>query len=57
MDSIWDEDKENQNKLSGKTTTVENHMNQADLPDDDEDDGYRQVNVEHDGPAFIQTWI
>ena len=29
-----------------------------DLLDDDEDDGYRQVNVEHDGPAMtIQTRI
>ena len=36
-----------------KSITVENHMNLMDLLDDDEDDGYRQVNVEHDGPAIL----
>ena len=41
-----------------KSITVENPYEPGGFLDDDEDDGYRQVNVEHDGPWHIYTdWI
>lgn len=55
MDSIWDEDKENPKQIMVKSITVENPYEPGGFLDDDEDDGYRQVNVEHDGPWHIYT--
>lgn len=55
MDSIWDEDKENPKQVMVKSITVENPYEPGGFLDDDEDDGYRQVNVEHDGPWHIYT--
>ena len=55
MDSIWDEDKENPKQVMVKSITVENPYEPGGFLDDDEDDGYRQVNVEDDGPWHIYT--
>ena len=54
-DSIWDRDGENPESVQVSNVTIENPYEPGGYMDDDEDDGYRKVNVEHDGPWTIYT--
>ena len=55
MDSIWDKEKENPAKVFVSNITIMNPHEPGGYMDDEPDDGYRQVNVEHDGPWTIYT--
>ena len=54
-DSIWDREGENPAKVMVMSITIENPYEPGGYMDDDEDDGYRKVDVEHDGPWSIYT--
>jgi len=54
-DSIWDRQGENPAKVNVMKITVENPYEEDGYMDDDEDDGYRNVTVLHDGPWTIYT--
>ena len=54
-DSIWDRDGENPESVQVSSVTIENPYEPGGYMDDDEDDGYRKVSVEHDGPWTIYT--
>jgi len=54
-DSIWDREGENPAKVYVMSITIENPYEPGGYMDDDEDDGYRKVDVEHDGPWTIYT--
>lgn len=54
-DSIWDKEGENPAKVMVMSITIENPYEPGGYMDDDEDDGYRKVDVEHDGPWSIYT--
>jgi|TARA_B100000073_G_scaffold135736_1_gene111349 hypothetical protein len=54
-DSIWDRDGENPESVQVSNVTIENPYEPGGYMDDDEDDGYRKVSVEHDGPWTIYT--
>ena len=54
-DSIWDRDGENPKSVQVSSVTIENPYEPGGYMDDDEDDGYRKVSVEHDGPWTIYT--
>ena len=54
-DSIWDREGENPAKVMVISITIENPYEPGGYMDDDEDDGYRKVDVEHDGPWSIYT--
>ena len=56
MDSIWERDEENMTQMVYvKNITINNPHAPGGYMDDEPDDGYRQVNVEHDGPWTIYT--
>ena len=54
-DSIWDRQGENPAKVYVMSITIENPYEPGGYMDDDEDDGYRKVDVEHNGPWSIYT--
>ncbi len=54
-DSIWDRDGKNPKSVKVSKIEVENPYEPGGYMDDDEDDGYRKVDVEHDGPWTIYT--
>jgi hypothetical protein len=54
-DSIWDKEGDNPAKVMVMSITIENPYAPGGYMDDDEDDGYRSVRVEHDGPWSIYT--
>ena len=54
-DSIWDRDGSNPKSVKVSKVTIENPYEPGGYMDDDEDDGYRKVTVEHDGPWSIYT--
>ena len=54
-DSIWDRQGENPAKVYVMKITVENPYEEDGYMGDDEDDGYRNVTVLHDGPWTIYT--
>ena len=54
-DSIWDREGENPAKVYVMSITIENPYEPGGYMDDDEDDGYRKVDVEHNGPWSIYT--
>ena len=54
-DSIWDREGENPAKVMVMSITIENPYAPGGYMDDDEDDGYRKVDVEHNGPWSIYT--
>ena len=54
-DSIWDREGENPKSVKVSKIEVENPYEPGGYMDDDEDDGYRKVDVEHDGPWTIYT--
>ena len=54
-DSIWDKEGENPAKVMVMSITIENPYEPGGYMDDDEDDGYRKVDVEHNGPWSIYT--
>ena len=54
-DSIWDRDGENPESVQVSNVTIENPYEPGGYMDDDEDDGYRKISVEHDGPWTIYT--
>ena len=54
-DSIWDKEGENPAKVFVMSITIENPYEPGGYMDDDEDDGYRSVRVEHNGPLSIYT--
>ena len=54
-DSIWDKEGENPAKVMVMSITIENPYEPGGYMDDDEDDGYRSVRVEHNGPWSIYT--
>ena len=54
-DSIWDKEGENPAKVFVMSITIENPYEPGGYMDDDEDDGYRKVDVEHNGPWTIYT--
>ena len=54
-DSIWDKEGENPAKVMVMSITIENPYDEGGYMDDEEDDGYRSVRVEHDGPWSIYT--
>ena len=54
-DSIWDRDGSNPESVQVSNVTIENPYEPGGYMDDDEDDGYRKVSVEHDGPWTIYT--
>ena len=54
-DSIWDRDGENPESVQVSSVTIENPYEPGGYMDDDEDDGYRKVDVEHNGPWSIYT--
>lgn len=54
-DSIWDRDGSNPKSVQVSSVTIENPYEPGGYMDDDEDDGYRKVSVEHDGPWTIYT--
>ncbi len=56
MDSIWERDEENMTQMVYvKNITINNPHAPGGYMDDEPDDGYRSVNVEHDGPWTIYT--
>ena len=54
-DSIWDREGENPAKVMVMSITIENPYDEGGYMDDEEDDGYRSVRVEHNGPWSIYT--
>ena len=54
-DSIWDREGENPTDVYVRRITIENPYEPGGYMDDDEDDGYRKVDVEHNGPWTIYT--
>ena len=54
-DSIWDREGENPTDVYVSRITIENPYEPGGYMDDDEDDGYRKVDVEHNGPWTIYT--
>ena len=54
-DSIWDKEGENPAKVMVMSITIENPYDEGGYMDDEEDDGYRSVRVEHNGPWSIYT--
>ena len=54
-DSIWDKEGENPKQIKVDSISITNPYEAGSYMDDEEDDGYRQVNVEHDGPWSIYT--
>ena len=54
-DSIWDKEGENPKQIKVDSISITNPYEPGGFLDDDEDDSYRQVNVEHDGPWAIYT--
>ena len=54
-DSIWDKEGDNPAKVMVMSITIENPYEPGGYMDDEEDDGYRSVRVEHDGPWSIYT--
>ena len=54
-DSIWDKEGENPTDVYVRRITIENPYEPGGYMDDDEDDGYRSVRVEHNGPWSIYT--
>jgi len=54
-DSIWDKEGENPKQIKVDSISITNPYEPGGFMDDDEDDSYRQVNVEHDGPWSIYT--
>ena len=54
-DSIWDKQGENPAKVMVMSITIENPYDEGGYMDDEEDDGYRSVRVEHNGPWSIYT--
>ena len=54
-DSIWDRDGSNPESVQVSNVTIENPYEPGGYMDDDEDDGYRKISVEHDGPWTIYT--
>jgi len=54
-DSIWDREGENPTNVYVFKITIENPYEPGGYMDDDEDDGYRKVDVEHNGPWTIYT--
>ena len=54
-DSIWDRQGENPTDVYVRRITIENPYEPGGYMDDDEDDGYRKISVEHDGPWTIYT--
>ncbi len=55
MDSIWDKEKENPKQVKVSSISITNPYEPGGYMDDEEDDSYRSVNVEHDGPWTIYT--
>ena len=55
MDSIWDKEKENPKQVKVSSISINNPYEPGGYMDDEEDDSYRSVNVEHDGPWTIYT--
>ena len=55
MDSIWDKEKENPKQVKVDSISITNPYEPGGYMDDEEDDSYRSVNVEHDGPWTIYT--
>jgi len=54
-DSIWDKEGENPKQVKVSSITIMNPYEDGGYMDDEEDDGYRSVTVEHDGPWDIYT--
>ena len=54
-DSIWDKDGSNPKSVKVSKIEVENPFEPGGFLDGDEDDGYRKVDVTHDGPWTIYT--
>ena len=54
-DSIWDRDGSNPKSVKVSKVSIENPYEPGGYMDDDEDDGYRKISVEHDGPWTIYT--
>lgn len=55
MDSIWDKEKENPKQVKVSSISIMNPYEPGNYMDDEEDDSYRSVDVEHDGPWTIYT--
>ena len=55
MDSIWDKEGENPKTVNVTKITINNPHAPGGYMDDEPDEGYRSVNVEHDGPWTIYT--
>lgn len=55
MDSIWDKEGENPKTVNVSKITILNPHAPGEYMDDEPDEGYRSVNVEHDGPWTIYT--
>ena len=54
-DSIWDKEGKNPKSVRVNKIEVENPFEPGGFLDGDEDDGYRKVDVHHDGPWTIYT--
>jgi hypothetical protein len=54
-DSIWDKEGNNPKQIKVDSISITNPYEEGSYMDDEEDDGYRTVNVEHDGPWSIYT--
>lgn len=54
-DSIWDKEGENPKQVKVSSITIMNPYEDGGYMDDEEDDSYRSVTVEHDGPWDIYT--
>jgi hypothetical protein len=55
MDSIWDKEGKNPKTVNVTKITITNPHASGGYMDDEPDEGYRSVNVEHDGPWTIYT--
>ena len=55
MDSIWDKEGKNPKTVNVTKITITNPHAPGGYMDDEPDEGYRSVNVEHDGPWTIYT--
>jgi len=55
MDSIWDKEGRNPKTVNVTNITIDNPHAPGGFLDDEPDEGYRQVNVEHDGPWTIYS--
>jgi hypothetical protein len=54
-DSIWDKEGNNPKQIKIDSISITNPYEEGSYMADEEDDGYRTVNVEHDGPWSIYT--